>query len=322
MATVNFREAQKKNIRRTWVLILGLITLAVLCGYAFGRGLVGSNEAGLVGVAIGATFGTIMALIAVYGGGKMVLAFAGAKELTSINDDDERRLNNAVEEMAIASGLPKPRVYIIETEAPNAFACGRNPKEACVAATRGLIKQLDRYELQAVVAHEMGHVRNYDILFTVVVAIMVGVIVMMADMFRNALWYGGGRHSSSSSSDSRDNSQMVWLLIGIVLSILAPLFAIMLQYAVSREREYLADATAVELTRNPNALASALRKISSGLHLGGNALSNRGLAHLYICNPVKAAAGDVESVFATHPPMSKRIDRLTAMGAGMPTPTA
>ncbi|MGE0433121.1 MAG: M48 family metallopeptidase [Planctomycetota bacterium] len=309
--TVNFREEQAKNIRRTWVLIILLVTLAVLCGYAFGRGLAGSHEAGLIGVGIGATFGVVMTLVAVYAGGSMVLAFSRAHELTSVTDDDERRLTNAVEEMAIASGLPRPRIFLIETEACNAFACGRNPRNAAVAATRGLIKKLDRNELQAVIGHEMGHIRNYDILFTVVVAIMVGVIVMMADMFRNALWYGGaGRHSSSNS---KDNSQMVWLLIGILLSILAPLFAMMLQYAVSREREYLADATSVELTRNPNALASALEKVAGSVHLGGHALDNRGLAHLYIVNPIKGASGTTDSVFATHPPMQKRIERLRAM---------
>ena len=217
--------------------------------------------------------------------------------------------------MSIASGLPQPRVFLIEDSAPNAFACGRNENVACVAVTRGLIDKLTRDELQAVVGHELGHIRNRDILYAVVVAVLVGVLVMMCDVFLRSLWYGGGRRRSSSSD--KGGGQIIFLIIGIVLAILAPILARMLMMAVSREREYLADATAVEFTRNPEALADALAKISGDQEV--LEVANRGTAHLYIANPIKKFEKRAKGMLATHPPINERIALLRAMaGSGAP----
>lgn len=304
----NFREQQARNKRNTFMLIFGFSLFLAVLGYVFGFALGGSPDTGLIGAGIGLALAVVMSLHSVFAGSDTVLFFAGAHEIRQWRTPEEQSLFNVTEEMAIAAGLPRPRVFIIDDPAPNAFACGRTPKTACVAVTRGLLEKLNREELQAVVAHEMGHVRNYDILYTVVVAVLVGVVVILADFFLRSLFWGG--HSRGGGDNK---GQAIMLVIGLVLAILAPILAQLLYFAVSRQREYLADATAVELTRNPKGLENALLKISAAPERLQNA--NRGTAHLYIINPMKKADGGVKksSAFATHPPIEERVKRLREM---------
>jgi heat shock protein HtpX len=264
---------------------------------------------------VGAIFGLVLALIVgvisglvtYYGGDRMVLAASRAREITH---EDAPVLFNVVEEMSIAAGLPMPKVYIIEDSAPNAFATGRDPEHASVAVTSGLLRKLNRDELQGVVAHEMSHVGNYDIRYAMLVGILVGTTVLISDFFLRGLWFGGG----SRRSEGGGYVQLVMIVVAILLAILAPLFARLLQLSISRQREYLADATAVRLTRNPAGLADALRKIS-----GDNEVleaANRATAHLYIANPIKKFEKRSKGLFSTHPPIEERIQILRSMETG------
>lgn len=302
MATRSFHEEIAANKRYSLFFIilvsLLLIALGATIGGAFGNPI--------IGLAIAAGVATLQLLIIFGMGDSIALMAAGASE---IKHADAPQLFNVVEEVSIAAGLPMPRVFIIETPSMNAFATGLSPKKSAVAITRGLLNSLSRDELQGVMAHEMSHVRNYDIRVSIILAIMVGTIVMMADLFRRWAFFAG--RGSRSSNDKGGQAQIVFILIAIVLSILAPLFAIILQYAVSRKREFLADAGAAELTRYPQGLANALKKLSSTANIpyaeGGKAFS-----HLYIVNPLSPTRS-LSSVFSTHPPIKERIKRLEEM---------
>src|ERR671933_710360 len=212
--------------------------------------------------------------------------------------------------MAIAAGLPMPKVYIIDDSAPNAFATGRDPQHASVAVTSGLLEKLDRDELQGVIAHEMSHVGNYDIRYAMLVGVLVGTTVLISDFFLRGLWFGGGRRREGGGGQA----QLIMMIIAIVLAILAPLFARLLQLSISRQREYLADATAVKLTRNPKGLADALQKISDDREV--LEVANRATAHLYIVNPIKRFEKRAKGVFSTHPPIEERIQILRALESG------
>ncbi len=236
----------------------------------------------------------------------MVLAASRAKEITH---DDAPLLYNVVEEMTIAAGLPMPKVYIIDDSAPNAFATGRDPEHASVAVTSGLLKKLDRDELQGVIAHEMAHVGNFDIRYAMLVGVLVGTTVLISDFFLRGLWFGGGRGRGGGGLP-----QVIMLIVAIALAILAPLFARLLQLSISRQREYLADATAVQLTRNPKGLADALQKISGDREVLEAA--NRATAHLYIVNPIKKFEKRAKGLFSTHPPIEERIEILRQMETG------
>lgn len=245
-------------------------------------------------------------------GASMILASSGAKE---ISHDEAPQLWNVVEELSIAGGMPMPKVYLIEDEAMNAFATGRDPQHASVAITRGLLEKLNREELQGVMAHEMSHVRNYDIRFAMLMAVMVGSIVLLADVVRRSLFYSsfGGRRRSRDSRGG-GQAQAILAIVAVVLSIIAPLLASLIQLAVSRQREYLADASAVELTRNPAGLISALKKLTADTaELKG---ASQGMQHLYIVNPLLKKKKGKDSLFSTHPALSSRIERLEGlMGA-------
>ena len=243
----------------------------------------------------------------------MVLAVSGAKPL---EHKDDPQLYNVVEEMAIAAGVPMPRVHLIDDPAPNAFATGRDPKHAAIAITTGLREKLNREELQGVVAHEMSHIANYDIRLMLLMAVLIGTIVMLADVFWQMLRFGsfGSRRDSNNKDSGKGGGGVVVLVIfvvAIILAIIAPILAQIIQLAVSRQREYLADATGVQLTRNPLGLANALRKIDED----PNELkaANRGTAHLYIANPIKKFEARADSMFASHPPIEDRIARLEAL---------
>ncbi len=299
MNTRSFHDEIRRN-KRTSVLFVALVAV-VLAGLGWSIGLYFGDPR--VGVGIALLFAAIQVLVLLTMGDSIALLAAGAKE---VSHAEEPVLYNVVEEMSIAAGIPMPRVFVIETDSMNAFATGMSPQRAAVAVTRGLMRRLNRDELQGVIAHEMSHIRFYDIRLSIVVAVMVGAIVMLSDMFlRWAFWFGG-----RGSSRDRGQGQAVIMLIAIVFAILAPIFAMLLQFAVSRRREYLADAGAAELTRYPAGLASALRKLAYSNKPFKEA--GKAFSHLYIVNPLKPAT-KLSSAFATHPPIEERIKRLEQM---------
>ncbi len=248
-------------------------------------------------------------------GSKRVLQATGAQELIEPATPELRRLDNVVEEMAIAAGLPKPRIWIIPDADPNAFATGRDPFVAHIAVTEGLLTLLDRDELQGVVANEMSHIRNYDIRLMTLLAAMVGSIALMSDIMRQFLRFGGGRSGKGGGGKKGNPLAAVILVLWILTLILAPLISSILSMAVSRKREYLADATGAQLTRNPNALANALAKIEARPEATKSIA--RGAAHLCIIDPSESRLASKEGflgdLFASHPPMRLRLSRLRGM---------
>ncbi|MDQ3912943.1 MAG: M48 family metallopeptidase [Actinomycetota bacterium] len=303
-----FRDRIAANKRNSLLLIAGFLGFVTLFGYVIGYAWLGDPTRALFGLVLALVVGTFSGLATYYGGDRMVLAASQAKEITH---DDAPILFNVVEEMAIASGLPMPKVYIIEDSAPNAFATGRDPEHASVAVTSGLLEKLNRDELQGVVAHEMSHVGNYDIRYAMLVGILVGTTVLISDFFLRGLWFGGGR---GRQREGGGQIQLIMIVIAVVFAILAPLFARLLQLSISRQREYLADATAVQLTRNPKALADALQEISDDHEV--LEVANRATAHLYIVNPIKKFEKRAKGLFSTHPPIEERIRILRSLEAG------
>jgi heat shock protein HtpX len=260
---------------------------------------------------IAAGLSILFSFIGYHAGSDMVLAVSGAKPLAH---EDDPELYNVVEEMAIAAGVPMPAVYLIYDSAPNAFATGRDPEHAVIAITSGLRSKLTRDELQGVIAHEMSHIRNYDIRLMLLMAVLVGTVVMLADMFVRMLWFtpsGSSRRRDDKGGSGGGIIVLVLIILAVILSIIAPLLAQLIQLAVSRQREYLADASAVELTRYPQGLADALRKIDADPTELKHA--NRGTAHLYIANPIKKFEARANTAFASHPPIQDRIRRLEAL---------
>jgi heat shock protein HtpX len=303
----NFRERIAVNRRNSLLLITVFLAFVAVFGYVIGYAWIGDPRGALFGLALAFVVGVVSGLATYYGGDRMVLAASRASEITH---DDAPVLFNVVEEMSIAAGVPMPKVYIISDTAPNAFATGRDPEHASVAVTSGLLDKLDRDELQGVVAHEMAHVGNFDIRYAMLVGVLVGTTVLISDFFLRGLWFGGGRRRGGGGGQA----QLIMLLVAIVLAILAPLFARLLQLSISRQREYLADATAVRLTRNPKGLADALQKISGDREV--LEVANRATAHLYIVNPVKGFEKRAEGLFSTHPPIEKRVGILRSMETG------
>ncbi len=301
-----FRDRISVNRRNSVFLILAFLVFAIVLGYVIGYAWIGDPIGALFGLVLAFAVGTIGGLVSYFAGDKMVLAASRAAEITH---RDAPQLFNVVEEMSIAGGLPMPKVYIIQDTAPNAFATGRDPEHASVAVTSGLLEKLDRDELQGVMAHEMAHVGNYDIRYAMLVGILVGTTVLISDFFLRGLWFGGGR-----SREGGGYVQIIMMVVAILLAILAPLFARLLQMSISRQREYLADATAVQLTRNPDGLADALQKISGDREV--LEVANRATAHLYIVNPVKSFEKRAKGLFSTHPPIQERISLLRAMETG------
>lgn len=291
-----------------WVTVMAGLTVGI--GYAAGFIFFpGSDSAPLIGLGIAGVFAFLQAMVAWFFGAEIVLMITGAKEITA-DSREFRQVWNLVEEMKIASGLPMPRVYIIDDPAPNAFATGRNPQDGRVAVTTGLIEVLDRDELQGVIAHEMAHISNRDILFQTVVGIMVGMIAIIADISLRMLFWGGGR---SNNREGGGQAQIIMLVVGILFIILAPIVAQLVRFAISRQREYLADANGAQFTRNPEALASALAKISkTPIKLQS---ANHGTSHMWIVDPFKVGlTSEASSAFSTHPPIGKRIERLLGIG--------
>lgn len=303
-------EQIARNKRASWVLMSTVVLLLLALGFTIGLAYWGSVEGGLGFLGLFGVVAIVWSLISYYAGAGMALAVSGARE---VDHGIEPQLWNVVEEMSIAAGLPMPRVYVIESEAPNAFATGRDPAHAAVAVTRGLLQKLNREQLQGVVGHELSHVRNYDIRFATLVGIMVGMIALIADFFlRSTFWGFGGRRRSGGGG----GIQAIFFVVALALAILAPLSARLVQFAISRKREYLADASAVQLTRNPSGLADALQKIAADPTPLRRA--NRATAHLYISNPVRKLR-ERANLFDTHPPIADRIRILRAMAYETPT---
>lgn len=302
-------ELIRQNKRNTWFLIVVFMLILVALGLVIGAYWGGGGLApSLVGAAAAGLVAFFMVMLGFFSGDRMILAMSGAKQ---IKHDDNPRLFNVVEEMSIAAGIPVPKIYLINDSAPNAFATGRDPEHAAVAITTGLLGKLNRDELQGVMAHEMSHVRNHDIKFAMLMAILVGTVVLISDVLLRSVFYGGrSRRRSSGKGDGA--AQLVLLIVALVLAIIAPILAKIIQLAVSRQREYLADASAAELTRLPGGLADALEKIQSDRE--PLEAANRATQHLYIVNPImKLKSRKGTSVWSTHPPIDERIRRLREM---------
>ncbi|MEJ7816102.1 MAG: M48 family metallopeptidase [Rubrobacter sp.] len=307
-----FRERIARNRRNSLLLIAVFLAFITIFGYIIGFAWLGDPTRALFGLALALVVGVVCGLISYFAGDKMVLAASRAREITH---DDAPVLFNVVEEMSIASGLPMPKVYIVDDSAPNAFATGRDPEHATVAVTSGLLEKLDRDELQGVMAHEMSHVANFDIRYSMLVGILVGTTVLISDFFLRGLWFSGGRGGGRRGGDGGGGQlQIIMVIIAVVLAILAPLFARLLQLSISRQREFLADATAVRLARNPKGLADALQKIGGDREV--LEVANRATAHLYIANPIKKFEKRSKGLFSTHPPIEERVKILRALEAG------
>jgi heat shock protein HtpX len=316
MTPTNLYDQQRRNLRRTTVLLVGFVAFLAFLGIGADVFLYWSG--GSPGIPV-ATLGALLlggfsAWWALKGGDKAVLESTHSIPIDR-SDPKQRELDNVVEEMAIAAGLPKPAVYVIPDPDPNAFATGTGPERSSLAVTKGLLDSLNREELQAVVSHEMSHVRNYDIRVMTVVAALVGSVLLISDWGRRGLWWGGGRRNNDRQGGGSGPLALIFFALWLVSLILAPLIAQLVAMAVSREREYLADASGAELTRNPLALASALEKIAAAA--APTASIKQGVAHLCIEDPRGRSINDSEgafaNLFATHPPMAKRIAILKEM---------
>jgi heat shock protein HtpX len=315
-----FRDLIAENKRNSVLLVLIFCLFTAAVALILALGIVAFydpeaiahlrfGEAFLAG-GIAAVVALLFSLLGYYSGDQFILATSGARRIQHADDPE---LFNVVEEMAIAAGIPMPRVYLIDDPALNAFATGRDPQHAAVTITTGLRHQLTRDELQGVMAHEMSHIRNYDIRLMLLMAVLVGTVVMLSDFFwQIARTSGGGRSNKNSKSEGGGGwIVLIVVILAVVLAIIAPFLAQLIQFAVSRQREYLADATAVELTRYPQGLANALRKLQGDAAVLKT--TNRGIAHLFIANPIKKFQARAESAFASHPPLKDRIARLDAL---------
>jgi heat shock protein HtpX len=287
-----------KNIRLTWLYIFGFLLFVIAIGYVFSAAM--NNSAILV---IAVLFSVFMSFASYWWSDKMVLAMSGAKVVTH---EDGRQIYHIVENLCITAGLPTPKIYVINDPSPNAFATGRDPEHAVICLTSGIIEKLDKAELEGVIAHELSHVGNRDILLSTVIVVLVGFVALLAGFFRRWSFFGGGRRSNDNEGGQLG---LILFVIAIILSILAPVAAMLIQLAISRKREYLADADGALLTRYPEGLARALEKISADPTPMQHA--NEATAHLFIANPFKGKK--ISSLFQTHPPIAERVKRLRGM---------
>jgi heat shock protein HtpX len=292
------------NKRKTFLLIFGFVVLLALVGLAFNLLLRG----GVVGIVIVAVIVVVSSTVSYFNSDKAALAISRAKPA---DPHEYARLYNLIEGLCIASGLPKPRLYIIEDEAPNAFATGRNPKHAAIAVTTGLLEKMNRVELEAVLAHELSHIRNYDILVMTLTVTMVGIIALLSDFFLRFMFFGGRRDNDNGNNPLA----IVFAIVGFILLIFAPIIAYIMQSAVSRRREFLADASGVQLTRYPPGLISALEKLKGDTTVIHSA--SKATAHLWIEEPLeketRKGQNRLNHLFDTHPPLDERIKALQSM---------
>ena len=301
------------NKRKTWLLMSAFFVFIILVGYVFSYAM---NDQFILVLAVALSI--VMSFVSYWWSDKIVLAMSSAKEVTRENalaslslGRSGRELYHLVENLCITAGLPLPKIYIIDDTAPNAFATGRDPEHAVIVFTTGILQKLEKSELEGVIAHELSHIGNRDILLATIVTVLVGVGVLLADWFRR--WSFFGHRKNASRSDGR--LAAIITLLAIIFSILAPIFAYLMQFAISRKREFLADASGALLTRYPDGLARALEKISVDQELLEAA--NRATAHLYIVTPFKETEGKkigfFTKMFMTHPPVEERIAALRGM---------
>ena len=307
MGGETFHTLIAKNRRNSFILIGGFMLFFVGMGFLVGMVWGGGQAAfSIIVAAIAGIVAFILTLASYFGGSSALLGMSRAKEITHADDP---QLFNVVEEICLAGGMPVPRIFLINDTAMNAFATGRNPQHASVAITVGLRTRLTRDELQGVMAHELSHIRNYDILYAMLMAVMVGVLVMLCDIFLRSMLWGGARRRGSRSSNGKGNPlQLVLIVVALVLAIIAPILARIIQMSLSRQREYLADAGSVELTRNPEGLIGALNKLGGDVEV--LEVANRATAGLYFVNPIKKFEKRASSIFCTHPPIEDRVARL------------
>lgn len=289
-------KAVRDNKIHSYAIIAGFLVIVALFVYFVCYLL----DLGIWSIIIAFGFSVLSCIASYYNCDKLVLAMNGARPATK---EQDLLLTTLLDGLCIASGLPKPKLYVINDPSPNAFATGRNPEHAVICVTTGLLEKMDKYELEGVLAHELSHIKNYDILLSTVVSVFAGFVVMVSDF---VIRYGF-RRRSSRDNDDKNPIELIILVIGLIFIILSPIFTKLIQLAVSRKREYLADSTAVEFTRNPNGLISALRKLQDDTSSMQN-VSNA-TAHMYINNPNKKKRKK-EDLFSTHPPISERIARL------------
>jgi heat shock protein HtpX len=288
------------NTRLTWVYLTGFLVFVIGVGWVFAQAF---GNSFILYVAV--ILAVVMNFAAYWWSDKIVLAISGAKEVTRENG---RQIYRLVENLCITAGLPVPKIYIIPDSAPNAFATGRDPEHAAIALTSGIIEKLEKSELEGVIAHELSHIGNRDILLSTLITVMVGFVALLSDFFLRWTWLGGGRDNDRGGGQA----QLVLFIAAIVLALLAPLAATIMKLAISRKREFLADADGGLLTRYPEGLASALEKISADQEV--LEVANKATAHLYIANPLKGKRGKgLAKLFLTHPPVEERIAKLRGM---------
>jgi heat shock protein HtpX len=305
----NIYEAAAANKRKSVLVIILFVVFVVgfvwLMSNAFAVYL-GYEPGGLGYVGLALVFSGLMSFVAYYFSDRIVLTISGARPA---NRNKDFNFYTVCENLALAAGLPKPKLYIIEDSAPNAFATGRDPRHAVVCVTTGLLDKLNRSELEGVIAHELSHVKNYDIRLMSIVTVLVGTVALLGDWFLRMNFYGGKRDRKQSQAAA------LFLVLGLLFAILSPIIARLIRLAISRRREFLADASAIAITRQPQGLISALKKISADRE--ALEAANKATAHLYIINPfkgkVKSAVGIFANLFNTHPPVDKRIDALEKM---------
>jgi heat shock protein HtpX len=297
-------EQITRNKWKSFFLILFFLCLIFAISWAFGQ-VTGWGTEGLI---IAGVIAVIMTFGSYYASDKIVLAISRARP---VKKEDYPYLYNVVEGLAIAAGLPKPRCYVIDDTAPNAFASGRNPENSVIVVTTGLLQKLNRAELEGVIAHEMSHIKNYDVLVQTLAVVMVGVVALLSDWTLRTFFWGGGRRRSREQSSGGGNAAAVFIVVALVLAILSPIIAQLLRLAISRKREFLADANGALLTRYPPGLASALKKLSADRE--PLEAANKATAHLYIVNPLKNIKGRMNKLFSTHPPIEERVAALEKM---------
>jgi len=308
-----FEQLTSANKRNSVLLVILFILFICVLGGVLGWALLGDWRFAIPSIFLALIVSSISAIIGYYAGPSAVLAMSGARPITK---EDDPQLYNIVEELSLASGLPTPALYVVDTPAMNAFATGRDPRHASVAVTSGLRQRLRRDELQGVLAHELSHVQNFDIRFMTLMAVLVGTVVLVADIGTRAIFYGG-RGRSRGSSSGGGALQLIIILLAVVLAIIAPIFAKLIQLAVSRQREYLADASAARMTRYPEGLARALEALAAETQPMPEA--SRATAHLFIVQPLmmngRRPGGSGESMWSSHPPIEERIRRLRSLGS-------
>ncbi len=293
---INLFDYIRGNNTKTFFLFFFFIVFVVIVAVVISYAWVGNIW---LGIMIGTVLALVIGLVQYYTGDKLILSLSRAR---LVPENENPFLHNTVEGLAIASGIPKPKIYILPDESINAFATGRNPETASVAITQGALKKLNRQEIEGVLAHELSHVKNYDIRIMLVASVITGIVIILADIFLRSLWFSG-------RSRDRGGFGVILLVIGIVLAILAPIFARLITLAISRNREFLADASAAFTTRYPKGLANALRKIAK--ENKPTKIATNATAHLFIANPLKK--GRWKTILMTHPPIEERIRRLEAM---------